>query len=180
MGKSELVTYNGALVVRRPWDCSGGSTGWLLWCFATLTPTLLTRSTALAPVTTNNGGGTAPPCSADKLNEHCTRSRSRSACKVVLGRIGGGAGGQCFVAALRAGAGGSCTAAPVLVLVVLVLVYQYWCWYWWFLYWWSVLLYCSPTSRQCLNPHALFCKSLLSKSIMFDRIHLTILRECYR
>ena len=122
MGKSELVTYNGALVVRRPWDCSGGSTGWLLWCFATLTPTLLTRSTALALVTTNNGGGTAPPCSADKLNEHCTRSRSRSACKVVLGRIGGGAGGQCFVAALRAGAGGSCAGAPVLVLVLVVLV----------------------------------------------------------
>ena len=82
----------------------------------------LPHSTALAPVTTNNGGGTAPPCSADKLNEHCTRSRSRSACKVVLGRIGGGAGGQCFVAALRAGAGGSSTGAPVLVLVVLVLV----------------------------------------------------------
>ena len=30
MGKSELVTHNGALVVRRPWDSTEGSTEGLL------------------------------------------------------------------------------------------------------------------------------------------------------
>ena len=33
MGKSELVTHNGALVVRRPWDSTGGSTEGLLWWY---------------------------------------------------------------------------------------------------------------------------------------------------
>ena len=59
-------------------------------CFAVLTLALPHQSTALAPVTTNNGGGTGLHCSADKL-------------KSGVGRIGGRAGGQCFVAALRAG-----------------------------------------------------------------------------
>ena len=76
------------------WRKQGGVA---LVVLATLT-LALPQSTALAPVTTNNGGGTGLHCTADKLKS--------SACKVVCWE-----GGRAMLCCCPQGGAGFCAAA---------------------------------------------------------------------